>query len=164
MFSWLNKSDAIIWIPQKRLVDFLLLKLKLVQLGQNWGRGGRGMGPRFQNLSSCQCVLKHTDMNKQYLSLAAYNDFCRPSVVATNLYSNNFKNTITVHLNKNPNWAVSPTFENATSGPPHWYEQCWGFWQHAELFAAVSLEIGKTDYFHQIDLEHNSKVEPSYII
>ena len=28
-----------------------------------------GMGLRFQNLSSCPCVSKHTDMHKAYLSL-----------------------------------------------------------------------------------------------
>ena len=34
-----------------------------------WGPWGVGMGPRFQNLSSCPCVSKHTDMHKAYLSL-----------------------------------------------------------------------------------------------
>ena len=28
-----------------------------------------GIGQRFQNLSSCPCVSKHTDMHKAYLSL-----------------------------------------------------------------------------------------------
>ena len=34
-----------------------------------WGPWGVGMGPRFQNLSSCPCVSKDTDMHKAYLSL-----------------------------------------------------------------------------------------------
>ena len=75
---------------------------------------GPSLAPRFQNLSSCLCVSKDTDMHKAYLNLAVYYVFCR---VATNLNAQAFKSLKRLLLNFKNIISVHP---RTSTGPDIW--------------------------------------------